>query len=218
MVEATGNKTIAIYVYEGVEPIDVGGTYGVFSMAKRVIADLTFFTVAESEAPLVMSSGLRLLPDHHFGNCPPADVLIVCGGPGWPVESEKKEVIRFIREQSAHAIIASACTGGLILARTGLLDGLTATTRRKGIGSELPPLKVMGDLPGHIDPIEALIVDCGTIVTGGGVSLAIDLSLHLIEKLFGPVKAQDCAELIEYDAAWQANKQRLPVVHLQPER
>ena len=72
--EASGN--IAIYVYDGVEPIDIGGSYGVFSMARRVIPDLGFFTVAETAEPVVLSGGLTMLPDHDLAGCPPFAALV----------------------------------------------------------------------------------------------------------------------------------------------
>ena len=203
---------IGVYVYDGVEPIDLGGTFGVFSMARRVIPGLSFFTVAETSGTVELASGLRMMPDHPFADCPRADALIVCGGPGWPRQRDKPAVLSFLRDQAGHALIASVCTGGLILAATDLLDGRTATTRRMGIGAEEPPLATLGREHRQVTAAEALVVDCGQVVTGGGVSLAIDLSLHLLGRLFGGDAAAETARIIEYAAAWQANKQRLPVL------
>ncbi len=203
---------IAIFVYDGVEPIDIGGTFGVFSMARRVVPRLTFFTVAEADQVIELSGGLRMLPDHGFADCPDADALIVCGGPGWPAEREKPAVLAFIKRRSEQALIASVCTGALILAATDLLDGRAATTRRQGIGDEEAPLRILGRKHPKVSPVEALVVDCGAVMTGGGVSLAIDLSLHLIGRLFGAAAAEDTAGVIEYGAAWQANKGRLPTI------
>ncbi len=213
---ATGSpKTIAIFVYDGAEPIDVGGTFGVFSMAKRVVSGLSFFTVAEAHRTIELSSGLRMIPDFDFNDCPNADALIICGGPGWPIEREKLEVLNFISKVSKDSIVASVCTGGLILAATNLLDGLSATTRRAGIGAEISPLEILGQCHKDTKPIEARIVDCGNIITGGGVSLAIDMSLYLIERLFSKSAADDTARVIEYQAALEANKKMLPTITMQ---
>ena len=73
----------AILAYDGVEPIDIGATYGVFSMAKRIVPDLEFFVAAKSGAEVRMANGLRLIADHGLDDCPSSDVLIVLGGPGW---------------------------------------------------------------------------------------------------------------------------------------
>ena len=204
--------TIAIYIYDGVEPIDIGGSYGVFSMARRVIPDLEFFTVAENLDPVVLSGGLTVLPDRDFPGCPPFAALVVCGGPGWKDQRRREPVLEFLRQRASGTLTTSICTGALILAAAGLLDGREATTRRMGIGDELSPLRFLGEAHEAVTPVEARIVDCGEVVTGGGVSLAIDLSLHLIEKLWGEGAARETARVIEYEAAWGANQAALPTV------
>ena len=204
--------TIAIHVYDGVEPIDVGGSYGVFSMARRVIPDLRFFTVAETSGPVVLSGGLTMIPDHDFAGCPPFAALVVCGGPGWKEQREREPVLEFLRRRGTDTVTASICTGALVLAAAGILDGLQATTRRSGIGDEVSPLRFLGAEHEAVTPVEARIVDCGEVVTGGGVSLAIDLSLHLIVKLWGETAGRDTARVIEYEAAWKANQAALPTV------
>lgn len=204
--------TIAIYVYDGVEPIDIGGSYGVFSMARRVIPDLRFFTVAETTEPVVLASGLTMLPDHDFAGCPPFAALVVCGGPGWKEQREREAVLEFLRRREPGTVTASICTGSLVLAAAGILDGLQATTRRMGIGEETSPLDFLGAVHEAVTPVEARIVDCGEVVTGGGVSLAIDLSLHLIAKLWGETARRETARVIEYEAAWKANQAALPTV------
>lgn len=204
--------TIAIYIYDGVEPIDIGGSYGVFSMARRIIPDLGFFTVAESRNPVVLSGGLTVLPDHDFAGCPPFAALVVCGGPGWKDQRNRVPVLEFLRRRGTEAVTASICTGALVLAAAGLLDGHRATTRRMGIGEEVSPLQLLGEAHPAVTPVEARIVDCGDVVTGGGVSLAIDLGLHLIEKLWGDRAARETARVIEYEAAWEANRAALPTL------
>lgn len=205
-------KSIAVYVYNGVEPIDIGGTYGVFSMARRVVPGLDFFTVSETMDAVELSGGLRLLPDHDFNTCPNVNALIVCGGPGWTAQRKRETVTDFIKSRAPQSIVASVCTGGLILAATDLLNGLPATTRRAGIGNEKPPLQVLADEHEKIEAIEARVIDCGQVITGGGVSLAIDLSLHLLGRLFGEDAVHDTATIIEYNAALAANKLMLPTV------
>ena len=209
--EASG--TIAVYVYDGVEPIDIGGSYGVFSMARRIIPDLAFFTVAETSGPVVLSGGLAMIPDHDFAGCPPFAALVVCGGPGWKEQREREPVLEFLRRRGTGAVTASICTGALVLAAAGILDGLQATTRRMGIGEETSPLRFLGAAHEAVTPVEARIVDCGEVVTGGGVSLAIDLSLHLIAKRWGETAARETARVIEYEAAWKANQAALPTIH-----
>ena len=81
-----------------------------------------------------------------------------------------------------------------------------------GIGEETSPLDFLGAAHEAVTPVEARIVDCDEVVTGGGVSLAIDLSLHLIAKLWGETVRRETARVIEYEAAWKANQAALPTV------
>jgi len=98
------------------------------------------------------------------------------------------------------------CTGGLILAATGLLDGRKATTKRAVTGAEQSPLQVMRERYADITVVEARLVDAGSVVTGGGVALAIDVTLHLIKRFYGFAVADEAARIIEYRTAWRANK------------
>jgi transcriptional regulator GlxA family with amidase domain len=131
-------------------------------------------------------------------------VLIVCGGPGWHAEVKNEQMLSFLRGQRPEAL-ASVCTGALILAAAGVLDGRSATTRRAAAGNEdNAPLQLLRTYAHRITPREAVVVDSG-IVTGGGVSLAIDTTLYLIGKFYGKDARDEVARLIEYDRAYAAN-------------
>jgi transcriptional regulator GlxA family with amidase domain len=198
--------TFAILVYEDVEPIDIGATFGVFSMARRVVPEIRMFLVAERAGMVRCANGLKVEADYGYDNCPEADVLIVTGGPGWSRQVDNARTVAFVRGFAPRGTIASVCTGGMILAATGLLDGRTATTKREVIGDERSPLGLMKSRHPDIDVVEARLVDSGTIITGGGVSLAIDATLHLIERFYGEAAANETARIIEYRTAWRANK------------
>ena len=211
MKDRTAPAHIAVVIYDGTEPIDIGGTIGVVSMAARTLPGLTATTIAARPGPVHLAGGLAVLAQHGFADAPPADILIVCGGPGWRDQVQDPAMLAFLRRQPA-AQVASVCTGALILAAAGLLDGLPATTRRHSVGTEgQTPLNLLPTLGTGIHPCEAMLVDAGT-VTGGGVSLAIDTTLYLIGRLYGPVARDDVARTIEYDRAWAANRQALGIV------
>ena len=72
---------IGIVIYEGVEPIDVGGTAGVVSMAQRILPGITCVMIAERTGPVRLAGGVTVMADADFHNAPPCDVFIVCGGP-----------------------------------------------------------------------------------------------------------------------------------------
>ena len=205
--------TFAILAYDGIESIDIGATYGVLSMAKRLATDLKFFVVSKAGGELEMANGLRLVADHGFGDCPPADVLMVLGGPGWQSAADDTAILSFIRGfHRSDRTVAAVCTGGMIVAAAGLLDGLAATTKREIVEGEMRPLDLLAKRCPQSRVIEARVVDTGRVLTGGGVSLGIDMTLHLIERFLGRRIAEETARILEYRQAWRANAAALPDV------
>ncbi len=200
-----------IFIYPGVEPIDLA-TFGVLSMARRVAPEIEIVTIAPQAGAVVLSNGLRVIADHGIDNAPPCAVVIVTGGPGWTEQVSAEPTLRYLRQAAARGVIASVCTGAMILAASGILDGLPATTKRNVVGSEEPPLDVLRrDYPGVMAQ-EASLVDAGPVVTGGGVSLCIDATLHILERTLGPAVASETARIIEYDRARAANSTLFPAV------
>lgn len=211
MKDRSALAQLGVVIYDGTEPIDIGGTIGVVSMAARLLPGLTAVTIAAQPGPVRLAGGLTVLAQHGFPDAPPCDVFIVCGGPAWRDQSQNPTMMAFLRSRPP-AQVASVCTGALILAAAGLLDGLPATTRRRTVGTEeQAPLQLLATLGTGVHPCEALLVDAGT-VTGGGVSLAIDTTLYLIGRLYGPAARDDVAGIIEYDRAWAANRKALGIV------
>lgn len=203
----------AILAYPGIEPIDIGVTHGVLSMAKRVAPELSFHVVAAGGGAVEMANGLRLLADHDLAAAPPAEVLMVLGGPGWPEAAESAEVLDHIgRFHGAGGTVAAVCTGGLIVAATGLLDGGEATTKREVVAGEARPLDLLAERHPRVRAVEARLVDRGRILTGGGVSLGIDMTLHLLERFAGLDVARETARILEYAIAWEANRRAFPAL------
>jgi transcriptional regulator GlxA family with amidase domain len=230
MLQRDQPARIGIVLYDGVEPIDLGGTLGVISMASRLLPGLSATTIAEHAGPVRCAGGLTVLAAHGFsdlaGWAPPEgspetrlgtppgdaafDAVVVTGGPGWAVQSRNPAMLAFLRGLDP-ARLASVCTGALILGAAGLLNGCRATTRRTAIGAETEaPLALLAAM--GADATAAQIVDAGGPVTGGGVSLAHDLTLHLIGRLYGEAARDEVARLIEYDRAFAANRAALGIV------
>ena len=201
----------AFLLYEGVEPIDLAAI-GVISMAKRVIPELSYLTVAADGGLQRLSNGLRVAPDFALADCPDVDAIIIPGGPGWPDASKDAAIRSFLQRRSGNATLVSVCTGAMILATAGLLDGRVATTKCEVRPPELSPLAVLAREHPEVDARKALIVDSGSIITGGGVSLCIDAILHVLATRIGADEAAEVARIIEYAHAWQANKARLPTL------
>ena len=202
---------IGIFLYPGVEPIDLA-TFGVLSMAKRIRPEIELRTIAPHGGPTVLSNGLCVLADYGIARAPRLDVLVVTGGPGWIDQSREPETLAFIRQQAASIPVVSVCTGAMLLAASGILKGKPATTKREVVPPEVSPLARLRVEYAEIAAREASLVDAGTVITGGGVSLCIDTMLHLLTRLFGAETADETARIIEYRRAWQANREQFPPV------
>jgi transcriptional regulator GlxA family with amidase domain len=203
-----------IFIYPGVEPIDLA-TFGVLSMARRIAPEIEICTIAPEAGPIELANGLRVMADFGIDDAPPCALVIVTGGPGWSAQATRPATLDYIRRVHAKGRIASVCTGGMILAASGILDGGPATTKREVVPPETAPLEVMRATYPQIEVREALLVDSGAVVTGGGVTLCIDTTLHLLGDMLGPHVAQETARILEYDRAWRANREGFaPIVTL----
>lgn len=194
-------------LYEGVEPVDLA-SIGVVSMAKRVIPELSYETVAADREPVTLSNGLQVLPSTTYDEVGDVDVLLVPGGPGWRAASQDAALLGFVRRVAPDALVCSVCTGAMILAEAGVLDGLRATTKFEVVPPEVSPLDELAQRYPAVSTQEALIVDNGRVVTGGGVTLCIDATLHLLETRFGAERVAEVARIMEYGAARAANAAR----------
>jgi transcriptional regulator GlxA family with amidase domain len=199
-----------VLIYDGVEPIDIGGTLGVVSMARRLLPGVEAVMIARQAGPVALAGGLTVVAGFGIDDAPACDVVIVCGGPGWAAAAEDAAVVGYLRGLRPEGV-ASVCTGAMILGAAGVLDGLLATTRRSAVGTETEaPLTLLGR-SGAVRTVVASVVDAG-VVTGGGVSLAIDATLYLLGRIYGVDAAEDVARVIEYDRAFEANRAALGVV------
>jgi transcriptional regulator GlxA family with amidase domain len=195
-----------IFIYDGVEPIDLA-TFGVLSMARRIAPQIEICTIAPAAGTVELANGLKVTADFGIENAPACDLVIVTGGPGWTVQAKALATLAYIRCVHATGRIASVCTGGMILAASGILDGGPATTKREVVPPERSPIEVMRETYPRIDVREAMLVDRGELVTGGGVTLCIDTTLHLLGSMLGQDVADETARIIEYTRAWRANRE-----------
>lgn len=196
----------AIFVYDNVEPIDIGAAAGVLSIAIRFDSSIDYFIVAENIGEITLTNGLRILSEYNFSNCPEFDILVVLGGPGWSAQCENIATLDFIRSLKKNVIITSVCTGALILAAAGVLENQTVTTRRLAGPNENSPLEYLKKRTKNAKIEVADLVDSGKVITGGGVTLALDLMFHLLKRFHDEHIYQKTARLMEYDRAIAANK------------
>lgn len=198
-----------VFIYNGVEPIDLA-TYGVLSMARRVAPEIDICTIALSAGVVQLSNGLKVIADHGVDDAPECDVLIVTGGSGWESAAADTRTLDFIRSRHGRSRLMSVCTGAMILAASGVLDGRRATTKREVVPPERAAIDVMRERYPLIKVDSASLVDCGDVLTGGGVTLCIDATLHIISRMLGADVATETARIMEYSRAWNANRSGFP--------
>ena len=129
-------RTLAILIFQDVEVLDFCGPFEVFSAANQFTDPPAFnvLTVAERAGPIVTRGGLSVNPHHRITDCPQPNLLLVPGGRGTRKEMDNPVLAGWIRQASEKAeLVLSVCTGALVLARAGLLDGLGATTHHGAI-------------------------------------------------------------------------------------
>ena len=191
---------VVILVFDGVEELDALGPYEVFSVAKAAGADLEVRLVTLDEVDEVRAAhGLVFHPQGRLDEG--GDVVVVPGG-GWSNRSERgawqlaeegkvpRELARL--RQRGTPILASVCTGGMLLAAAGVTDGRRAITHAEAVDE----LAASG-----ARIVQARVVDDGDLVSAGGVTSGIDLALHLVQRLFGPEVRAATEREIEYIGA-----------------
>ncbi|MFB6157232.1 MAG: DJ-1/PfpI family protein [Haloferacaceae archaeon] len=192
---------VAVLIYDGFDELDAVGPYETFHAAAGRGADIDASLVTLEPRDRVRAShGMvvephGVLPDPDGADAP--DLLVVPGG-GWNDRSEEgawAEAERGVvpdavaAHHAAGATVASVCTGGMLLARAGLLDGRPAVTHR----GALDDLRETG-----ARVVEQRVVDDGDVVTAGGITSGIDLALHLVERYAGAATAEAVADNLEY--------------------
>ena len=194
--------TVGIFIFDQVEVLDFAGPYEVLSRARTVpgresrrsdeSAPFTVFTVARSKSPIAAVGGLQVIPDYSFKDAPDIDILLVPGGAGTRPQLDDALVLDWIRRIAAEAKqTTSVCTGALLLANVGLLDGRRATTH----WGSLDPLDSLDR--GIVVDRTSRFVDDG-IVTSAGVAAGIDMAFYLIEQHCGRDVADETAHYIDY--------------------
>lgn len=188
-LQASAEKplTVAILLFNGVEIIDFAGPWEVFGAAGFKV-----HTVASGPSPIKTAFGQKVVPDFTLENSPKTDILLIPGGSIAPAMNDSR-VIEWIRTRSKVAThVMSVCNGAFLLAKAGLLDGLSATTVRGGIDQLAlfaPRTKVVRN---------QRYVDNGKFITTAGLSAGIDGALHLVAKTLGKETAQAVAHGLEY--------------------
>ena len=202
-------RNVAIFIFDEVEVLDFAGPFEIFGVAGKRAGEGFFnvFTVAE-KPKIAARNNLVVEATYTFENCPIPDILLIPGGGGIKPDGTKfgtrremnnENVLDFVRKMNGTGgepqveLLLSVCTGSLILAKAGLLEGLSATTHFKAVETmrEVAPNTKL--FP------EKRWVDNGRIILSAGVSAGIDMSLYVVSKLHGKEAADETAAYIQYD-------------------
>ncbi|HXL55901.1 MAG TPA: DJ-1/PfpI family protein [Chitinophagaceae bacterium] len=180
---------IGMIIFPNLTQLDLTGPYEVFGR----LPDTKVLLIAENLQPVKSDNGLLLTPDATFETSPQVDVLFAPGGRGIFDAMQNKKLISFLQQQSVNAeYITSVCTGSLILAAAGLLNGYKATTH----WLSLDLLKLF-----NVEVVEERVVIDRNRITGSGVTAGIDFGLYVVAKLFNEDVAKEVQLMLEYNPA-----------------
>ncbi len=180
---------IAFLLFPGVTQLDLTGPAQVLSRLGDVKIDL----VAKTMAPVDTDAQLQLLPTATFAEVPRTDILCVPGGFGTVPAMSDDDTLAWLRKVGAEARwVTSVCTGSLLLAAAGLLDGYRAACH----WASREQLAMFG-----VEPVAERVVFDRNRVSGGGVTAGIDFALALTAAIRGDAHAKFVQLSLEYDPA-----------------
>lgn len=195
-------RTIACLVYSDVMSLDVTGPMQVFASAnverqrQGLPSHYELLLVGEQIGPFATSAGFKLVADAAWVRTDPArlDTLLIPGGNGVAAQKHNQPLLDWLRRAEPQVRrLGSVCSGALILAEAGLLDGHTATTHWADLAAlvQYPDIDVQGDRLHTYDPTRA---ETAHLFTSAGVTAGIDLALALVESDLGRALALAVAQ------------------------
>jgi transcriptional regulator GlxA family with amidase domain len=185
-------KMVAFVLYPGLTLLDLVGPLQVFSSLRRFNDQYRPVVVAERLEPMPTDGPLTVTADKTFGDVADPTVLIVPGGDEPTIKAMGNQTVRDYLCHAAETVpvVGSVCTGSLVLAAAGLLEGRTATTHwayhrlLERLGATYLPQRWVED---------------GKFITSAGVSAGIDMALALVARLTDEATARMVQLAIEYD-------------------
>lgn len=185
-------RTLAALVFPGFQTLDL---YGPLEMlGDHDVGEVDIKIVAESLDPVPSYHGIRTAVDRTIAESSDYDLILIPGGDSAPLEPRNDAINNWIVEASSNAeYVMAVCTGTVLLATTGLLDGRRATTNKKDYTATIPFGPKVEWVP------QARWVEDGKFFTSSGVSAGMDMSLAVMAKIFGREAATAIAVGTEYE-------------------
>ena len=190
--ETPNEKTIAFVLYPGLTAFDLVGPLQVISQLSSTHTEIRPVVVGERVEPMDTDAGVQLVPDRTFEEVPHPFALVVPGGTRPTFKAMSNPAIRaYVRNAAETAeVVASVCTGALILASVGLLEGRQATTHwachrvLESFGATYRRKRWVED---------------GKFIMSAGVSAGIDMGLQLAARLTDEATARQVQLWLDYD-------------------
>ena len=187
-------RTLGAIVFEDFELLDL---YGPLEMFGNIGPELAIVTVAQEAGPVRSAQGPRTVADYAFSDAPELDLVLLPGGYGTFEQAQNPAMLEFLRRNANAEIVMSVCSGSGVLAAAGLLDGRRATSNKLFFDA-------ITQVSTNVNwERSARWVEDGNVFTSSGVSAGTDMSLGVIEKIYGTGRARDIAVMTEYE--WQAD-------------
>jgi transcriptional regulator GlxA family with amidase domain len=196
-----GPINVAFIISEGTNVMDIAGAWEVFGDAMLtskgkpwqeadgddMVMPFNTYTVSDSLKPGIAANGLTIVPNYSFANAPKPQIIVI------PAQGGRSEAQKaWLLANSATAdVTMSVCTGASMLAKYGLLDGMTATTHHMYAAQMQKQYPAVHFVSG------TRFVENGKVATAGGLTSGIDLSLHIVERYYGREAAQSTADFLE---------------------
>ena len=188
---AHGPIPVAFLISKGAVVIDFCGPWEVFENVNVSGSEepaFRLYTVAEGAAAVTVSGGMQIVPNFTFASAPQPKIIVIPAQGG-----DSEAALEWIRQASRKTdLTMSVCTGAFLLAKTGLLNGRSATTHHDAYGTlamQYPAIRVVRG---------ARFVEAGKLASSGGLTSGIDLSLRVVEHYFGRARATQTADDLEY--------------------
>jgi len=186
---------VGLLLFDDVEEMDFAGPLEVFGVASSITGKISIITVSKEGRLIRCRHGLRVQPDCSFSECSPLDLLIVPGGRGARERAMlDRDTLAFVRAKALGGHVASVCTGALVIAEAGLLEGKKATTHHEYFESleRYPNVEVLRG---------ARYVREERVSSSAGISAGIDLALAIVREKFGDSTHNEVVKEMEYGSA-----------------
>jgi putative intracellular protease/amidase/YHS domain-containing protein len=189
---SAGNLPVAIVLGQGAVVLDFAGPLEVFAGAMNQDGNMLFapYMVAATKDPVTVGAGMKVVPDHDFKSAPQPKLIVI---PAMDVSEKDTAIYDWIRAASKTTdVTMSVCNGAYVLAKTGLLDGKSATCHHSGFfmfATMYPNIHLRRG---------ARFVEEGNLASAGGISSGIDLALRVVERYVGHDLAAQVADGMEY--------------------